>query len=135
MNNLKIKLSLSLFLIFALVFIKNSGITSAQILAGYSSPSTEKTVVIKPISTIFKITHIYNKDDNSRSINFDIPYETNASINIASDNGSIVKSYLYENIYAGSYMINLDNSDFMAGKYNVTLRSGDNTQTLNFVVE
>ena len=131
-NFRKAAYAIALVLIFVLTIFTNNSTLISQNLASYNHISLTKYSVNVPKE--FKLYDISTNWDYTKSLKFDIPNQTTASIIITNEDGNIVKDFLYENIYSGSYEINLGVGNYSSGNYKVILQAGDNSQTITFTL-
>jgi len=124
------KVKCVLFIIVLLALLLNTSLIFSQNYASYNHSNNNKNLSIIPKE--FKLYDIIVNIDNSRSLKFDIPNQTSAIITITDENGNIVKNYLFENIYSGSYEIKFGTDNLSPGNYKITLVAGDNTQSILF---
>ena len=124
--------SLAIVIIFVLTIFSTNSTLLAQNYASYNDIKLTKSSVIVPKE--FKLHEISINWDYTKSLKFDIPNQTTASIMITDKNGNIIKGYLFENIYSGSYELNLGVGNYSPGNYTVTLSAGDKTQAFTFTL-
>jgi hypothetical protein len=118
------------FLIIAVLLLANSSNIFAQShevglhdpsIAGYTSNATETGL------------KIYQNSKNI--VKFEISKANFVKIGIYDNNNNVVRTYLYNNLTAGTYEINLTSGNLSKGVYTCVLSSGSDQESSKLVIE
>lgn len=118
------------FLIIAVLLLANSSNILAQShevglhdpsIAGYTSNTTETGL------------KIYQNSKNV--VKFEISEANFVKIGLYDSNTNLVRTYLYNNLTAGTYEINLSSGNLNKGVYTCVLNSGNGQESSKIIIE
>lgn len=120
----KINIILTIIVIFPLLLLLSTAELVAQNFheVGLSDPSitgfAENIRLEKKKSTDFKIYQV-----SSKIIKFEVPEVSNLKIGLYDEYDNLVRTYIYNNLQAGTYEINVGSGNIKKGKYTCVMYS------------
>lgn len=122
----KLNLLFALFIILTLIIIFNTSKLFSQSYheVGLTEPSLSNSSVLHDTGGDIKI---YQNGNNI--IKFDIPEVASLKVGLYNKFDYVVRTYIYNNLKAGTYEIRIDSGNLAAGVYNCVVTSPSNTQS------
>jgi hypothetical protein len=92
--------------------------------AGLTDPSLTNATVLHDTGGDIRIYQ-----NSSNIIKFDIPEVATLKVGLYNKYDYVVRTYIYNNLKAGTYEIRIDSGNLAAGVYNCVVTSPNNTQS------
>lgn len=122
----KLNLIFALFIILTLIIVLNSMKLFSQSFheVGLTDLSLTNTSVLHDTGGDIRIYQ-----NSSNIIKFDIPEVASLKVGLYNKYDYVVRTYIYNNLKAGTYEIKIDSGNLAAGVYNCVVTSPNNTQS------
>ena len=122
----KLNLLFAIFMILTLIIVLNSMKLFSQSYheVGLTEPSLTNASVLHDTGGDIRIYQ-----SGSNIIKFDIPEVASLKVGLYNKFDFVVRTYIYNNLKAGTYEIRINSGNLAAGVYNCVVTSPDNTQS------
>lgn len=118
--------------LIALFFFLNAGILFAQDFKDVNFPDGSIAGIESKI-TIDKEYRIYQVSENL--IKFDLPSVSVVNISLYNESNSLVRTYIYNNLKAGTYEINISSVNLGRGNFTCVLSAGNIKESSKLIID
>lgn len=118
--------------IIAIFIFFNAGILIAQDFKDINFPDGSVAGIESKI-TIDKEYRIYQVSENQ--IKFDLPSVSVVNISLYNESNILVRTYIYNNLKAGTYEINISSVNLGRGSFTCVLSSGNIKESSKLIID
>ncbi len=128
----KFNIIVALAMMLALIILANSNILFSQSFKEVNFP--DGSIAGKESSVKLHTNYrIYQSSNNV--IKFDLPEVSFVKVGIYDGNKNLVRTYIYNNLQAGTYEININPANMEKGKYTCVLSAADVEESSLVIIE
>ncbi len=128
----KVNIILAVAMMIALFVFANSGLLFAQQFKDVKFPDGSIAGMESRINTNINY-RIYQASPNL--IKFDLPAVSYVKIGLYDAKSNLVRTYIYNNLTAGTYEININSANLDKGSYTCVLSSADVQESSQVIIE
>lgn len=128
----KFNIILALAMMAALFIFANTNILFAQQFREVNFPDgsvagIENRVVIEKEYNIYQVSQ--------NQIKFELPSSSYVNISVYDNSNNLVRTYIYNNLAAGTYEINISPENFGKGNFTCVLSAGDIKESSKLIID
>ena len=131
-NLQKFNIIFAIAMMIALFVFANSSILFSQTFREVNFPDGS-IAGAEGLVSINANYRIYQSSSNV--IKFELPSVTYVNVGLYDSNKNLVRTYIYNNLQAGTYEININSANFEKGKYTCVLSAADVEESSQVIIE
>lgn len=129
----KFNIFAAIVLLIALFLFANSGMLFSQTFKEVNFPEPSVKIAFSKLEAAGLNYRIYQS--SASTIKFELPEVSFVKIGLYNSNRNLIRTYIYNNLQAGNYDINLNTANLEKGNYTCVLQTADVQESSQVIIE